>query len=75
MKKILNSLNIKLICDTMKFNYNIVLNTCKNFIRRILKYDIVLKDENAPEIFIRELSDLDGISEISLVASKHDVDY
>lgn len=40
-----------------------------------LTFDIVLKDENAPEIFIRELSDLDGISEISLVASKHDVDY
>ena len=40
-----------------------------------LTFDIVLKDENAPEGFIRELSDLEGVSVISLVSSKHDVDY
>lgn len=40
-----------------------------------LNFDIVLKNNLDPEQFIRELSQITSISEVSLVASKHDVDY
>ena len=40
-----------------------------------LTFDIVMKKDIDPEELIRELSNLENISELSLVASKHDVDY
>ncbi len=40
-----------------------------------LTFDIILKADIDPETLIRELSQIDGISETNLVASKHDVDY
>lgn len=40
-----------------------------------LNFDIVLKNNINPEDLVRELSKLPSLSEISLVASKHDVDY
>ena len=40
-----------------------------------LNFDAVLKKDVEPEEIIRELGRLSSISEISLVASKHDVDY
>lgn len=40
-----------------------------------LTFDIVLKDDQDPENFTREISSLSDISEVMLVASKHDVDY
>ena len=40
-----------------------------------LNFDVVLKKDIDPEELIRELSKITTISDISLVASKHDVDY
>ena len=40
-----------------------------------LNFDAVLKKDVEPEDIIRELGKLESLSEISLVASKHDVDY
>ena len=40
-----------------------------------LTFDIVMKKDLNPENLISELSNLENISELSLVASKHDVDY
>ena len=40
-----------------------------------LNFDVVLKKDIEPEELIRELSKITTISDISLVASKHDVDY
>ncbi|MDA9068182.1 DUF4956 domain-containing protein [Gammaproteobacteria bacterium] len=40
-----------------------------------LNFDIILKNKVDPEQFIRELSKINSISEVVLVASKHDVDY
>ena len=40
-----------------------------------LTFDIVMKKDIDPEELISELSNLENISELSLVASKHDVDY
>ena len=40
-----------------------------------LTFDIVMKKNQDPEDMIRELSKLNGVTELSLVASKHDVDY
>jgi len=40
-----------------------------------LTFDIVMKKNIEPEKLINELTNLSGISELSLVASKHDVDY
>lgn len=40
-----------------------------------LTFDIVMKKDLDPEDMIRELSKINDITELSLVASKHDVDY
>ena len=40
-----------------------------------LTFDIVMKKDFETENLISELSNLENISELSLVASKHDVDY
>jgi hypothetical protein len=40
-----------------------------------LNFDIVLKKDVNPEDLIRELAENSNISDVSLVASKHDVDY
>jgi len=40
-----------------------------------LNYDAVLINDSDPEEIIRELAKIDSLSEISLVASKHDIDY
>ena len=40
-----------------------------------LTFDIVMKKNQDPEDMVRELSKLNGVSELSLIASKHDVDY
>jgi len=40
-----------------------------------LNYDAVLINDTDPEEIIRELAKIESLSEISLVASKHDIDY
>ena len=40
-----------------------------------LNYDAVLINDIDPEEIIRELAKIESLSEISLVASKHDIDY
>jgi uncharacterized membrane protein YhiD involved in acid resistance len=40
-----------------------------------LNYDAVLKNDIDPEEIIIELAKIESLSEISLVASKHDIDY
>ena len=40
-----------------------------------LTFDIIMKKDMQPDIFTKELSALENISEVLLVASKHDVDY
>ena len=40
-----------------------------------LTFDVVMKKNIDPENLVSELSNLENISELSLVASKHDVDY
>jgi uncharacterized membrane protein YhiD involved in acid resistance len=40
-----------------------------------LTFDIVMKKNTEPEDLVSELSSFETISELSLVASKHDVDY
>ncbi len=40
-----------------------------------LTFDIVLKKDNLPLDLSSELSKLDGVSELVLVASEHDIDY
>jgi uncharacterized membrane protein YhiD involved in acid resistance len=40
-----------------------------------LTYDVVLKDTTEIEEFIRDISNVQGIRNVQLIASKHDVDY
>jgi uncharacterized membrane protein YhiD involved in acid resistance len=40
-----------------------------------LTFDIVMKEHKDPEELTRAISNIDDISEVMLVASKHDVDY
>jgi uncharacterized membrane protein YhiD involved in acid resistance len=40
-----------------------------------LTFDIIMKKDLDPEDMVNELSKIDGITELSLVASKHDIDY
>jgi len=40
-----------------------------------LTFDILLRKEKTPEEFSRRVAEIDSLSEIVLVASKHDVDY
>ena len=40
-----------------------------------LTFDVVLKKDVSPDLLTNELGKIDNISEVFLVASKHDVDY
>ena len=40
-----------------------------------LTFDILLRKEKKPEDLSRRIAELDSLSEVVLVASKHDVDY
>lgn len=41
----------------------------------LLTFDIMLKKEGSPQSFSNAISDIEGISEVTLVASKSDVDF
>jgi len=41
----------------------------------LLTFDIVLKKDIDPTIFSSEISAVESVSEVALVASKHDADY
>jgi uncharacterized membrane protein YhiD involved in acid resistance len=40
-----------------------------------LTFDIIMKKDTFPDQFGKELAELDNVSEVLIVASKHDVDY
>ena len=40
-----------------------------------MTFDIVLRDDSDPETLSRDVAALDGVDEITLIASKTDVDY
>lgn len=40
-----------------------------------LTFDIMLKKDRDPTIFSSEISDLEGVSEVVLIAAKEDIDY
>jgi len=41
----------------------------------IMTFDILLHEDSDPEVISREVAALDGVSEVTLIASKADVDY